>query len=278
MKKSKLNKLYLPLGMMLLGVLLCLLPLVLRLVSRQETVDFISSYTSEMKSIEDDICDDAFKEAKAYNEMLYQTQNVYIQGISDVILTSEHYQSLLNVLENGVMGSIEIPKINVKLPIFHGTNEAALSNGVGHVEGTSLPIGGNNTRAILSGHRGLASAELFSRLDELEVGDLFYLHVLNKTLAYQVTSIEVLTPEQAQRQKMIPNKDCVTLMTCTPHSLNTHRLFVNGEAIKYEPKEQTILKLQMPQEPKELAIYIVPIMAILMVLGILMNEKKRREK
>lgn len=266
-----------PLAIMLLGVIVCLLPLFLRCVHQINQEAQIASYTSEMSTMEENVFESALKEAKIYNDMLYQTKDIYIKGISDVVLTDAHYQELLNVLGNGMMGSIEIPKINVNLPIYHGTSEASLANGIGHVEGTSLPIGGSNTRSILSGHRGLANAELFSRLNELEVGDLFYIHVLNQTLAYQVTSIEVLTPEQAQLQTFIPDKDCVSLMTCTPHSLNTHRLFVNGEAILYEPQKKSNIPLNLPKEPKELAIYMIPMVAILMVLGIVFREKMRKE-
>ena len=133
------------------------------------------------------------------------------------------------------MGSIEIPSININLPIYHGTSDEVLSAGVGHLNESSLPVGGINTRSVLTGHRGLPNSKLFTRLDELEIGDLFFIRVLNETLAYKVSDIEVIEPEDVSGLEIEAGKDLVSLITCTPYGLNTHRLVVTGERTEYEP-------------------------------------------
>ncbi len=140
----------------------------------------------------------------------------------------EEYQSLLNVRPNGVMGSIVIPKVSIDLPIYHGTSTQALEEGSGHVYGTSLPVGGENTHAVLTGHRGMVEALMFTRLDELKVGDSFYLDVMDQTLGYRIDWISVIDPSDTRLLRIQPGEDRVTLMTCTPYGINTHRLLVSG--------------------------------------------------
>lgn len=137
------------------------------------------------------------------------------------------YQSLLDS-GGGVMGTIRIPKISVKLPIYHGTSESALASGAGHLYGSSLPVGGKSTHAVLTGHRGLVEAAMFTRLDEMRVGDYFYIEVMGRTLGYQVDRITVIEPNDTSQLKIVPGEDRVTLMTCTPYGVNTHRLLVSA--------------------------------------------------
>lgn len=137
------------------------------------------------------------------------------------------YQSLLDS-GGGVMGAIRIPKISVKLPIYHGTSESALASGAGHLYGSSLPVGGRNTHTVLTGHRGLVEAAMFTRLDEMRVGDYFYIEVMGRTLGYQVDRITVIEPNDTSQLKIVPGEDRVTLMTCTPYGVNTHRLLVSA--------------------------------------------------
>ncbi len=145
----------------------------------------------------------------------------------------DNYEEVLNISGDGVMGYVEIPKINVYLPIYHGTGEDVLEKGAGHLEMTALPIGGENRHPVISAHRGLPSAELFTRLDEMETGDQFYIHVLDRTLAYEVDQIEVIEPEELSLLQPEEDKDLVTLLTCTPYAVNTHRLLVRGIRIPY---------------------------------------------
>lgn len=137
------------------------------------------------------------------------------------------YRSLLDS-GGGVMGTIRIPKISVRLPIYHGTSESALASGAGHLYGSSLPVGGKSTHAVLTGHRGLVEAAMFTRLDEMRVGDYFYIEVMGRTLGYQVDRITVIEPNDTSQLKIVPGEDRVTLMTCTPYGVNTHRLLVSA--------------------------------------------------
>ena len=191
--------------------------------------------------------DDAFAAAKSYNErlavsgqpILGEAKDPFaaVQGGSRASETDdddgsasskdEEYQGLLDS-GGGVMGTIRIPKISVNLPIYHGTSQSALASGAGHLYGSSLPVGGKNTHAVITGHRGLVNATMFTRLDEMRVGDYFYLDVMGHTLGYQVDRISVIEPNDTSKLKIVPGEDRVTLMTCTPYGVNTHRLLVSA--------------------------------------------------
>ena len=176
------------------------------------------------------------------------------------------------------MGSLEIPKISVNLPIYHGTDEEVLSTGIGHMEGTSLPIGGNNTRTILAGHRGLPNSKLFTRLDELEKGDYFFIHVLDEVLAYEVIDIEVIEPEDSGKLGVAPEKDLATLLTCTPYGLNTHRLIVTGERVAYDEVEYGLIKKEL-MSFRELFFAILPFAFFCIGIGkVIKNRKSKKRK
>ena len=147
---------------------------------------------------------------------------------------AENYDNQLDIAGNGIMGYVEIPKIQVNLPIYHGTDAEVLDRGVGHLLGSSLPVGGENTHTILSGHSGMASQKMFTDLEQLTQGDVFYLNVLNETLAYQVTEINTVLPYETDLLGIVPGEDLCTLVTCTPYGINTHRLLVRGSRIPYE--------------------------------------------
>ena len=149
-----------------------------------------------------------------------------------LLIDGKSYDELLLAEDSGVMGYLEIEKIKLKLPIYHGVSEEALEAGVGHLEGTSLPVGGETTHAILFGHRGLPSAKLFTDLDQLEVGDTFQITVLDRVLVYEVTQTEVVLPEELNGLTTESDKDQVTLVTCTPYGVNSHRLLIHGERVQ----------------------------------------------
>lgn len=174
--------------------------------------------------------------AEEYNENLAgdPVHDPFVPGSGYAL--PDNYLEVLNI--DGVMGRITIPKIGVDLPIYHGTDAETLEKGVGHMEATSLPIGGEYRHAVLTGHRGLPSAELFTRLDELETGDTFYLHVLDATLAYRVDQILTVEPQELENLVALPGQDYVTLVTCTPYGVNTHRLLVRGTRVPYVPEEE----------------------------------------
>lgn len=191
------------------------------------------------------------------------------------------YQSLLSTNEAGMMGYIRIPQIDVELPIYHGTEEKVLQSGVGHFEGTSLPVGGESTHTVLTGHRGLPSKLLFTDLDELEEGDIFYIKILGETLAYQIDQILTVKPENTKALTIAPGKDYATLVTCTPYAVNTHRLLVRGTRIPYEeairqvPDEKIIPKL--PFQVKILLLAIGILLLVFVIYKISRKTGKRKE-
>ncbi|BDR53589.1 hypothetical protein KIM372_14960 [Bombiscardovia nodaiensis] len=178
-----------------------------------------------------------FAAAQAYNQELAASKQAELGESVDPFLPGEQasssrsdqrYRSLLNMGE-GIMGSVEIPKVSIRLPVYHGTRDDVLVKGVGHLYGTSLPVGGPSTNAVVSGHRGLVGSLLFTRLDELETGDLVYMHTLGRTLAYRVQSVEVINPDDTHLYRIVPGSDLLTLMTCTPYGVNTRRLVIRAE-------------------------------------------------
>ena len=199
--------------------------------------------------------EEALKAAHAYNERLAQSGQPILGEAADPFSAAaggshaagedsaaakdSEYQSLLDS-GGGVMGSIRIPKISVNLPIYHGTSEQALASGAGHLYGSSLPVGGKSTHSVLTGHRGLVEAMMFTRLDEMQKGNVFYIEVMGETLAYKVDRITVIEPDDTSQLKITPGEDRVTLMTCTPYGINTHRLLVSG------------LRAPIPQDAPEL--------------------------
>jgi sortase A len=193
----------------------------------------IDNYTTKVAELQEEEKSEARSAAEAYNNTL--------AGISDdASLDEDTYNALLNIDGSGIMGYLEVPKIDVRLAIYHGTGEDALENGVGHLEDTSLPVGGSSTHCVLSGHRGLPSAKLFTDLDKLENGDLFYIYILGETLAYEVDQVLVVEPTQVDALKITPGQDYVTLLTCTPYGVNSHRLLVRGhrtEVVNETPED-----------------------------------------
>jgi sortase A len=215
------------------GLILCSYPLVSGIVQQQAQKGSVATYQQMIESSSNSSIEEALTKSNEYNEVLFESfTSLSSDKIS--ILSEESYNKTLN-MGNGIMGSIEIPSISVNLPIYHGTSDEVLSIGVGHLNGTSLPIGGINTKSILTAHRGLPSSKLFTRLDELVEGDLFFIRVLNETLAYKVSDIKVIDPEDISGLEIEEGKDLVSLITCTPYGLNTHRLVVTGERTEYEP-------------------------------------------
>ena len=184
------------------------------------------------------------EQAQAFNGEIFE--NGGLVNLTDA--QKAEYETLLNLNGDGVMGYIEIPRLDLKLSIGHGTEEDVLQRMVGHIEGSSLPVGGESTHAVLSAHRGLPTAKLFSDLDLMQVGDRFMIHTLNHTLTYQVDQITVILPEEIEALAIVPGEDYVTLMTCTPYAVNTHRLLVRGVRVEDdEPEPETTV--QNEKEP-----------------------------
>ena len=175
--------------------------------------------------------------AKAYNDNLMPMILPDSFAVAEASDRDEAYMACLNINDDEVMGIVEIPKIDVELPIYHTTDEEVLEIGAGHLEGSSLPVGGESTHAVISAHRGLPSATLFTDLDKLEAGDHFLLHILDDTLAYEVDQIHVVEPDETELLSVVEGEDLVTLLTCTPYGVNTQRLLVRGHRVPYVPEE-----------------------------------------
>lgn len=205
--------------------------------------------------------------AKRYNEYLQSGKVVVTDPFEAEKLLSfkNDYEKLLNIGGNGVMGYLEIPKISVYMAIYHTTSDEVMQKGVGHLPETSLPIGGPGTHAVLSSHRGLKKAKLFSELDKLEKGDLFYIHILNDVLAYKVDQIKTVLPNDISDLKIDNDKDYVTLLTCTPYGVNTHRLLVRGTRTEYIPPAETNEEKTLPYGWQSIVIAIAAILGIMIV-------------
>ncbi|MFQ9850825.1 MAG: class C sortase [Coprococcus phoceensis] len=272
-KRNKSKKKRIRTILFIAGLLLCAYPLVASVMDQNYQQNVIKTYQDEMNQATDAKVQEAKKEAIRYNEMLWQANGIIVGNMEQGILGEESYQEQLNLSGTGMMGTISIPKINVNLPIYHGVEEEVLVNGVGHLPESSLPVGGENTHCILTGHRGLPNAKLFTRLDEMETGDLFFLTVCGEKLAYQVSEIDIIHPEDVEGLGIQAEKDLVSLITCTPYGLNTKRLVVTGERIPYtEKQEQEIVPGSMSF--RELVFTALPFLYLAIGIGSVIAKKK----
>lgn len=218
---------------------LTLYPLISNYVNQKYASEIQTAYQELIQQTDDSILQEAKQRAIAYNLAITPgTADAYSEEALES--AAEDYDSQLDIAGSGIMGYVEIPKIQVNLPIYHGTEAEVLDRGVGHLLGSSLPVGGKSTHTILSGHSGMASQKMFTDLEQLTQGDVFYLNVLDETLAYQVTEINTVLPYETDLLEIVPGKDLCTLVTCTPYGINTHRLLVCGSRIPYE--EATVME------------------------------------
>ena len=227
--------------LLLVGLGLILYPILSNYFVSGEQSAVQAQYTDEISSMENAEIEEELKAAQLYNEALLS-----VQATDEVKLRA--YDELLNFAGNGVMATLEIPAIDAELPIYHGVGEDVLQKGVGHMPGTSLPIGGASTHAVLSAHAGLPSARLFTDLDQLVVGDQFCIHVLGEALYYEVDQIVVTIPSDTDAVQIVEGKDYVTLLTCTPYRVNTHRLLVRGRRTEIPETPQAIS--DEPEQPE----------------------------
>lgn len=222
----------------LLGIICLFLPFLGGWKEGIRSEKAIRSYQNEVEQYEEEERKEVVEKIRAYNEKRYR------YGFFEAFEPQE-YASLFS-FETKMFASIDIPSINVHLPIFQGVDEEFLQQGIGHVPSSSLPIGGSSTRALLTGHSGLSNGKLFSRLDELKEGDWFFIRILDQELAYQVDSIEVILPDQTQELTIVEGEDLVSLITCTPYGLNTHRLVVTGKRMARKPETNESIAKKIP--------------------------------
>ncbi len=234
----------------------------------------VADYSNEVNSLTEAQYDEILAAAKAYNQSLLSRED----GFSLTDEQKEQYESLLDVGGVGIMGYIEIPNINLSLPIYHGTEDSVLQIGVGHLEWSSLPVGGEGTPCVLSGHRGLPSAKLFTNLDQLVEGDTFVLRVLDEVLTYQVDQIRIVEPDDTDALQIEEGKDLCTLVTCTPYGINTHRLLVRGHRIENQSQDESIRVTSdaIRIEPLIVApVVALPILLILLLVLMVSGNKKK---
>ena len=222
----------------LAALCLTLYPLISNYVNQKYASQIHTAYQEVMEQVDDAALLRTKELAVAYNRSIVpgaSTEDAYSQ--EGLLAASADYDSQLNIAGNGIMGYVEIPKISVNLPIYHGTENDSLERGIGHLLGSSLPVGGESTHTILSGHSGMASQKMFTDLEQLTTGDVFYLRVLDETMAYQVVEINTVLPYDTSLLGIAPGEDLCTLVTCTPYGVNTHRLLVRGSRIPYAEAE-----------------------------------------
>lgn len=219
----------------LVGLSVMLYPTVSDYVNQKNQSRAVASYSEEVENLSDVDYQAYFDAADDYNRRLAETPDAFYRP-EEV----SGYTDTLDVSGTGIMGYITIPKIGVELPVYHGTSDGVLQVAAGHLEGSSLPVGGAGTHAVISAHRGLPSAKLFTNLDELEVGDTFTITVLDRVLTYEVDQISIVLPTETDLLQPVEGKDYVTLMTCTPYGINTHRLLVRGKRIENAENQKHI--------------------------------------
>ena len=270
MKKNKST--YLLILILLAGLSLLLYPTVSEYWNSFHSSRAIAGYSEIVSSLDQNNYDQLWQDAYDFNSSITQRDNVYLLSDED----KQQYWQALNLSGNGIMGYVEIPEINSTLPIYHGTDKAVLQIAVGHLEWTSLPVGGEGTHCVLSGHRGLPSAKLFSDLDKVAEGDTFILRVLNEVLTYEVDQILIVEPNVTENIQIVEGQDYCTLVTCTPYGINTHRLLVRGHRIENAP-EARIVRVTANASPIEpflvAAVIAIPLVLILMIP--LMLPRKR---
>lgn len=235
----------------------------------------IATYSEQVADIDDEKYEEIWNAAWDYNQSLLKRTNSYL--LSDA--QKAEYDSLLDVGGTGVMGYIEIPSIKVALPIYHGTDEAVLQVAVGHLEWTSLPVGGESTHCVVSGHRGLPSAKLFTDLDQMQVGDTFVFRILDEVLTYEVDQIRIVEPSDTSELSIIKGKDLCTLITCTPYGINSHRMLVRGHRVDNADEARVVrVTADATQiEPIIVApIVAAPMLLVLLVILMIPKPKKRR--
>lgn len=244
----------------------------------------VSKYDEESVKLSKAEKEKMLEDAREYNQEMLGNIDLIDPFSQTNTEVDERYESLLNVDGSGMMGYVRIPKINVELPIYHGTSESVLQSGVGHFWGTSLPVGGESTHTVLTGHRGLPTKTLFTNMDKMEVGDIFYIKVLDETLAYEVDQILTVLPEDTDALSIVEGEDYATLVTCTPFAINTHRLLVRGHRIPYEeanekePDKNIKPELSFTAKVLIVTIIVIFIGLILAVIYSIRDRKRRKAK
>ena len=236
----------------------------------------IANYNTVVSNLNEEDYSELWDSAAAYNESLRTRSNPYLLDEEQ----KQQYPTLLNPAGDGIMGYVEIPDIDITLPIYHGTDEMVLQVAIGHLEWTSLPTGGEGTHCVISGHRGLPSARLFTDLDQLTVGDRFMIHVLDEMLTYEVDQIRIVEPGETEELLIREGKDLCTLVTCTPYGVNSHRLLVRGHRVENQAQAMTVRVTADAFVVEKLIVapFVLLLILLMMLLGFLIGGRKRKKK
>lgn len=257
---------------LIVGIGLLAYPTVSDYINDLHSTRAIGSYIEKTKDLSKEEKERLLKEAKEYNQTLVGKTNRYFLNEDE----KEKYNHILDVTDTGIMSYVEIPKLKVFMPIYHGTDEGVLQVAVGHIPGSSFPVGGESTHSLISGHRGLPSAKLFTDIDQLKDGDLFFIYALDETLAYKVNKIRTVLPTEVETLEIEKGKDLVTLITCTPYGVNTHRLLVQGERIDYKKTAPKVEEVIIQTNMKYLGILIGAIVILILILGYVIRQERRK--
>lgn len=272
-KKTSHITTFLLFAVLLAGILLLLYPTFSDYWNSYHQTQAIADYSEKVADLSEEEYDQIWTAAWEYNEAVAAQENGFV--LSEPL--KEKYETLLNISGLGVMGYIEIPEIDCSLPIYHGTEESVLQIAVGHLEWSSLPVGGSGSHCVLSGHRGLPSAKLFTDLDKLSEGDIFVLRILDEVLTYEVDQILIVEPQEMSSLQIIEGEDLCTLVTCTPYAINTHRLLVRGHRIE-NPEESQSIRITADAiqiEPLIVAPVVAAPMLLILLILLLIPKKKR---
>jgi sortase A len=260
----------------LIGFSVLLYPTVSNLINQRNSTKLIENYDNVVKNISKKDYGNILKAAHKYNDKL--AKSISLPKIGGL----DGYEDLLNIDGNGIMGYIAFADLNIKLPIYHGTNEALLQSGVGHMSQTSLPVGGDSTHAVITGHRGLPSAKLFTDLDRVAIGNVFYLYIMDEILAYKVDQIRTVEPDDTKDLVIVKGKDYVTCVTCTPYGINTHRLLIRGTRVSYESTIAEKVRSRgnaVILDPYYVAVVLsAPILLTLLTILIIRSQRTKKQK
>lgn len=263
-----------PILIVIAGFLLLAYPFLSNYLFEKSAGSTVESYQEKTDMMDQKIKEKVLDEARGYNENLLRSSIQLTDPFKTKKINGEtvFYNNILNVDRSEIMGYVKIPCISVDLPIYHGTSAEVLERGIGHLAASSFPIGGESTHAVLTGHTGLSSAKLFTDLTEMKKGDLFFIHVLDKKLAYRVDRITVVKPDDTRNLQIIDGEDHVTLLTCTPYGVNDHRLLVRGKRTRYHEKEEQTK--ERPHHSQWMEVYKQAILIGLLIVFLLVGSRK----
>lgn len=263
-----------PIVIVIAGFLLLAYPFLSNYLFEKSAGSTVESYQEKTDMMDQKIKEKVLDEARGYNENLLRSSIQLTDPFKTKKINGEtvFYNNILNVDRSEIMGYVKIPCISVDLPIYHGTSAEVLERGIGHLAASSFPIGGESTHAVLTGHTGLSSAKLFTDLTEMKKGDLFFIHVLDKKLAYRVDRITVVKPDDTRNLQIIDGEDHVTLLTCTPYGVNDHRLLVRGKRTRYHEKEEQTK--ERPHHSQWMEVYKQAILIGLLIVFSLVGSRK----